>query len=115
MHSIAHKYKKPHLELADIFRNYGQSYMNNHKLCSQQYKTIRAIVACRTASLGGHISRCDKCAYELISYNSCRNRHCPKCQAMQKERWIDARTAELLPTPYFHVVFTLTWLLVFSR
>lgn len=98
---------KPHLELADIFRNYGQIYMNNHKLCSQQYKAMRAIVACRTASLGGHISRCDKCKYELISYNSCRNRHCPKCQAMQKERWIDARTAELLPTEYFHVVFTL--------
>ena len=105
--STEHECLKPHLELADIFRNYGQIYMNNHKLCSQQYKTIRAIVACRTASLGGHLSRCDKCEYELISYNSCRNRHCPKCQAMQKERWIDARTAELLPTEYFHVVFTL--------
>jgi hypothetical protein len=102
-----HKYIKPSLEIADIFRNYGQTYMSNHKLCSQQYKTIRAIVACRTAGLGGHLSRCDKCKYELISYNSCRNRHCPKCQAMQKERWIDARTAELLPTEYFHVVFTL--------
>lgn len=81
--------------------------INSHNLCSQQYKAIRAIVACRTASLGGNISRCDKCKYELISYNSCRNRHCPKCQAMQKERWIDARSAELLPTEYFHVVFTL--------
>ncbi|WP_173238700.1 IS91 family transposase [Legionella antarctica] len=102
-----HRGLKPHLELADIFRNYSQTYRSNHKLCSQQYKAIRAIVACRTACLGGHLSRCDKCYYESISYNSCRNRHCPKCQAMQKERWIDARTEELLPTGYFHVVFTL--------
>ena len=99
--------KLPSLELADIFRDYGQSYINNHNLSSQQYKAIRSIVACRTASLGGHVSRCDRCEYELISYNSCRNRHCPKCQAMQKERWISARKAELLPVEYFHVVFTL--------
>ncbi|CZP45104.1 Putative transposase [Legionella pneumophila] len=106
-HSTEHEGRKQRLELADIFRHYGQIYMTNHKLCSQQYKTIRAIVDCRTASLGGHISRCDNCKFELISYNSCRNRHCPKCQAMQKERWINARAAELLPTEYFHVVFTL--------
>lgn len=99
--------KKPALELADIFREYGQSYVNSHNLCSQQYKAIRAIVACRTKTLGGHLSRCNACGYEVISYNSCRNRHCPKCQAMQKERWISARKAELLPVPYFHVVFTL--------
>ncbi len=99
--------KIPSLELADIFRAYGQTYVNNHSLCSQQYKAIRAIIACRTAVLGGHVSRCTNCEYEVISYNSCRNRHCPKCQAMQKERWINARQAELLPVEYFHVVFTL--------
>ncbi len=105
---IEHKcIKAPKLELADIFRDYGQSYANNHNLCNQQHKAIRAIVACRTSALGGHLSRCDNCNYELIRYNSCRNRHCPKCQAMQKERWISARQAELLPVEYFHVVFTL--------
>jgi Putative transposase/Transposase zinc-binding domain len=106
--STEHDYKETSaLELADIFRDYGQSYVSNHTLCSQQYKAIRAIVACRTAILGGHLSRCDSCGYEVISYNSCRNRHCPKCQAMQKERWVSARQAELLPVEYFHVVFTL--------
>lgn len=99
--------KSNSIELADIFRDYGQTYINNHNLCSQQYSAIRAIIACRTASLGGHLSRCNKCEYELISYNSCRNRHCPKCQAIQKERWISARKSELLSTEYFHVVFTL--------
>jgi predicted Zn-ribbon and HTH transcriptional regulator len=98
---------KPALELADIFREYSQSYVNNHNLCSQQYKAIRAIVACRTKILGGHLSRCNACGYEVISYNSCRNRHCPKCQSVQKERWIQARQVELLPIDYFHVVFTL--------
>ncbi len=99
--------KKPQLELADIFRDYSQFYANSHNLCNQQYKAMRAIITCRTSALGGHLSRCDNCNYELISYNSCRNRHCPKCQAIQKERWISARQAELLPVEYFHVVFTL--------
>jgi len=106
--SIRHEYvNKPALELADIFREYSQSYVNNHNLCSQQYKAIRAIIACRTQILGGHLSRCNACGYEVTSYNSCRNRHCPKCQSVQKERWIQARQLELLPIDYFHVVFTL--------
>lgn len=95
------------LELADIFHHYSHDYIKSHPLHTQQYKAIRAIMACRTAKLGGHMSRCDSCNYEKISYNSCRNRHCPKCQSMQKERWIRARQAELLPVEYFHVVFTL--------
>jgi len=94
-------------EIADIFREYGKEFADNHRLCSQQYKAIRAIVNCRTAVLGGNLFQCKKCEYRLISYNSCRNRHCPKCQAVQKERWVSARQAELLPTEYFHVVFTL--------
>lgn len=99
--------KMPALELADIFRDYGQPYVSNHNLCSQQYKAIRAITACRTKALGGHLSQCNACGYEKISYNSCRNRHCPKCQSVQKERWVHARQTELLPIDYFHVVFTL--------
>lgn len=105
---LEHKHMKPAaLELADIFRDYGQAYINSHNLCSQQYKAVRAIVACRTKTLGGHLSQCNSCGYEVISYNSCRNRHCPKCQSVQKERWVHARQAELLPVEYFHVVFTL--------
>ena len=99
--------KRPRLELADIFREHGHNFAHNHNLCSQQYKAIRSISTCRTAALGGHVSRCDSCQYESISYNSCRNRHCPKCQSMQKERWVNARQKELLPSEYFHVVFTL--------
>jgi transposase-like zinc-binding protein len=78
-----------------------------HHLSRAQGRAMRDIELCRTAALGGHRERCDRCGAERISYNSCRNRHCPKCQTLAKERWLDARRAELLPVEYFHVVFTL--------
>ncbi len=97
------------LEVADVFRDgetrfraqYGQS------LSSQQHQALRAIGRCRTAALGGHLGRCDDCGHQQIQYNSCRNRHCPKCQAMARAAWLDKRESELLPVPYFHVVFTI--------
>jgi hypothetical protein len=93
-------------EMQDIFNLYGKEYLKHHSLPPHVHKAIRAIQNCRTAILGGHVDSCE-CGYMKISYNSCRNRHCPKCQALSKERWIMAREAELLPVPYFHVVFTL--------
>lgn len=98
---------KNSVELADIFNQYGHSYIEQHKLSKEQYKAFNAICNCRTAVLGGNIKRCSCCGTELISYNSCRNRHCPKCQALAKARWLEARSAELLPVEYFHVVFTI--------
>jgi len=94
-------------DLADIFRQYGPSYRLAHKLPLNQLRTMDAIERCRTAALGGHIDACEACGHLKISYNSCRNRHCPKCQFLKKEKWIEARRGELLPIPYFHVVFTL--------
>jgi len=94
-------------ELADIFRAYGPGYARNHALPPSHHKVIRAVVACRTEALGGHIERCDACGFERPTYNSCRNRHCPKCQMMAKAAWLQAREAELLPVGYFHNVFTL--------
>lgn len=94
-------------EIQDIFRIYGDSFMGNNKFPPHVHKVVRAILSCRTSDLGGHVDHCDECSYIHISYNSCRNRHCPKCQALSKERWIIARTNDLLPVPYFHVVFTL--------
>jgi hypothetical protein len=95
------------VELAEIFRAAGDAYRQAHPLIAQQQRAMRAIEQCRTAALGGHVEQCDHCGKLKISYNSCRNRHCPKCQTRAKERWIAARQAELLPVPYFHVVFTL--------
>ena len=97
------------LEVADIFRAYGQSYRESrkHGMQGRHYRAMNAIEICRTAELGGHVDECDACNEVRISYNSCRNRHCPKCQCLDKERWIEARKRELLPTNYFHVVFTL--------
>ncbi len=95
------------LEVADIIRTYGDEYRSKHKLPRQHLRTLHHIVCCRTAALGGHADRCDKCGHERISYNSCRNRHCPKCGSLAKERWLQARQEELLPVPYFHIVFTL--------
>jgi len=97
------------LEVADIFRAYGQSYRESrkHGMQGRHYRVMNAIEICRTAELGGHVDECDMCSEVRISYNSCRNRHCPKCQCLDKERWIEARKCELLPTNYFHVVFTL--------
>ncbi len=96
-----------HAEVADIFRRYGPSYRETHKLPLHQLRTMHAIEICRTAELGGHVDECEECGHIKISYNSCRNRHCPKCQFLKKEKWVEARGKELLPIEYFHVVFTL--------
>ena len=94
-------------ELADIFRHYGQSYAKTHRLSAAQQKVMRAVETCRTAELGGHLKRCERCGFEHPTYNSCRNRHCPKCQSLAKAQWLQKQTAELLPVGYFHLVFTL--------
>jgi hypothetical protein len=97
------------LEVADVFRD-GQSRFvaqYGHTLRPEQRQVLRAIIRCRTAELGGHVQRCNDCGYHRIQYNSCRNRHCPKCQSLAKAEWLDARMAELLPAPYYHVVFTI--------
>ncbi len=94
-------------EVADIFRLYGEDYRKNHNITFEQSKVMRQISICRTTTLGGHIQRCTECGYEQNAYNSCRNRHCPKCQTMTKEKWLSDRKAELLPCGYFHLVFTL--------
>lgn len=99
------------VELQDILTQHGDAYRLNHSLAPQALKVMRAITLCRTAALGGHFDTCDACDYARISYNSCRNRHCPKCQTLNKERWIEARKADLLNVGYFHVVFTLPDLL----
>src|SRR6266581_3923749 len=95
------------LELAEIVRTHGTAYRQTHTLSRAQRRAMHAIETCRTAALGGHRDTCDTCGAVQISYNSCRNRHCPKCQTLAKERWLAARRAELLPVEYFHVVFTL--------
>jgi Putative transposase/Transposase zinc-binding domain len=98
---------RPPLEVADIFRQYGNDFRLTHPLLPEQRRVMRAIERCRTAALGGHVEQCDTCGHQRIAYNSCRNRHCPKCQALAKARWLEARLADLLPVEYFHVVFTL--------
>ena len=95
------------VELADIFRAYGESYRRNHPLPVSHLKVIEAVKRCRTAALGGHLEQCDRCGFERPAYNSCRNRHCPKCQSLAKVKWLDKQKSELLPTGYFHLVFTL--------
>ncbi len=97
----------PSLELADLFRLHGEDYRKTYRPSRRQQRVMRAIERCRTAALGGHVEQCEHCARRRISYNSCRNRHCPKCQSSAKAAWLDARRKELLPVPYFHVVFTL--------
>jgi hypothetical protein len=97
----------PRLELATIVRAAGAAYGQTHRLAPVQSRALRAIETCRTAALGGHRETCDRCGAERLTYNSCRNRHCPKCQTLPKARWLAARKADLLPIPYFHVVFTL--------
>ena len=93
-------------EVAGIFRRYGTKYRNNNALTAQQYKVMKRIELCRTAALGGHVEACDNCGHTQNAYNSCRDRHCPKCQTMVKEKWLNNRNAELLSCPYFHHVFT---------
>ena len=95
------------VEVADIFRQYGHSYRERHKMPLSQLRSMRAIERCRTAELGGHVDECDSCGRIRISYNSCRNRHCPKCQFLKKERWLEQRREGILPVPHFHVVFTI--------
>jgi len=100
---------RPALEVADIFRAHGSAWRDAQRghLSLAQLKVMSAITQCRTAALGGHVLRCDGCGLDQVSYNSCRNRHCPKCQSNAAKRWLDARQADLLPVEYFHVVFTL--------
>jgi hypothetical protein len=94
-------------ELADIFRSHGQSYQRTHRLSASEQKVMRAVSVCRTADLGGHLKQCDTCGFEHPTYNSCRNRHCPKCQSLAKAKWLEKQTCELLPVGYFHLVFAL--------
>ena len=100
---------RPALEVADIFRDHGAAWrrVNAGHVSLGQLKVMSAIERCRTAALGGHIARCEDCAHEVIAYNSCRNRHCPKCQGAAAKQWLAEREAELLPVPYYHLVFTL--------
>jgi hypothetical protein len=100
---------RPQLEVADIFRRHGPAWRaaNEGHLSLAQRRVMRAIELCRTAELGGHVEQCADCAHIRIAYNSCRNRHCPKCQWRAAQTWLEAREAELLPVPYFHLVFTL--------
>jgi hypothetical protein len=100
---------RPTLEVADVFRRHGAGWRaaNEVHLNLAQRRVMTAIEICRTVALGGHVERCDDCAHTRIAYNSCRNRHCPKCQWTAAQAWLEAREAELLPVPYFHVVFTL--------
>lgn len=100
---------RPHLEVADVIRAHGRDYLDGRPgaVSPAKKRVLRDLADCRTAALGGHLDRCDQCGHEEgISYNSCRNRHCPKCQAAAQADWLDARQAELLPVEYFHVVFT---------
>ena len=94
-------------ELADVFRQYGESYQRTHRILACEQKVMRAVSVCRTQKLGGHLDRCDACGFERPAYNSCRNRHCPKCQSLAKATWLEKQTSELLPVGYFHLVFTL--------
>ena len=94
-------------EVADVFRKGAAAYRRSHVLTPVQHKVVRAILSCRTSELGGHVHYCERCDFERISYNSCRNRHCPKCQFLAQERWLEDRRRDLLPVSYFHLVFTL--------
>jgi hypothetical protein len=100
---------RPALEVADIVRAHGEEFRQAHaaSLSAAQKRVLRAIETCRTAALGGHLERCDQCGHERNAYNSCANRHCPKCQSLARAEWLEKRRAELLPVEYHHVVFTL--------
>jgi hypothetical protein len=105
---------RPTVEVADIIQAQGDRFVDSHRqqLSYQQLNVLHAIRRCRTAALGGHVDNCPRCGHTAISYNSCRNRHCPKCQAQARQRWLAAREQELLGVPYFHVVFTLPHALI---
>ena len=100
---------RPALEVADIFRRHGAAYRADQagSLTFGQRRVMAAIEMCRTAALGGHVERCEDCGETRLAYNSCRNRHCPKCQGLARAQWLADRQAELLPVPYFHLVFTM--------
>ncbi len=100
---------RPSFEVADIFRRHGDAYRAAHgaHMGRAQRRIMGAIEACRTAALGGHVEACDDCGHARVAYNSCRNRHCPKCQGLTRAEWLADRQADLLALPYFHVVFTL--------
>jgi hypothetical protein len=98
---------KEKFEVADIFRLYGKNYRRSNCLSYEKIKVMHHIEVCRTAELGGHVEQCDQCGFKLNAYNSCRDRHCPKCQCLAKEQWLNERKAELIPCGYFHLVFTL--------
>ena len=97
----------PRWEVADILRAHGEAYRARHPVSPEQAAVMRHLVACRTAALGGHLDACGSCGFTRISYNSCRHRHCPKCQATKRALWLETRLERLLPVEYFHVVFTL--------
>ena len=94
-------------EVADVIRDYGAAYLKRYRPSREQWQVLNAVVQCRTATLGGHLNRCERCAHEVPVYNSCRNRHCPKCQGAARADWLEQREQELLDVEYFHVVFTL--------
>jgi hypothetical protein len=98
---------RPRLELAEILRAHGETYRRTHPVSDQQSRVMTRIMKCRTAALGGHVEACGNCTFTRIAYNSCRDRHCPKCQAAKQAAWVEARLERLLPVPYFHVVFTI--------
>ena len=100
-------YSKPQYEVADIMNLYGQDFKNSNKLHPSNHKVMGAIQACRTSALGGHVDKCTNCNYKRNAFNSCRNRHCPKCQGMNQLKWVDKRAMDLLPVNYFHLVFTI--------
>src|SRR6266702_5505813 len=106
-------------ELGDIFRNYGEQYRQNHALPLSHLRVMRAVERCRTAALGGHLQQCDACGFERPAYNSCRNRHCFKCQSMVKANWLEKQKSELLLVGYFYLVFTLfyelNWLILVNK
>jgi predicted Zn-ribbon and HTH transcriptional regulator len=106
-HEPVSLYNKDQPELADILRLYGDNYRRSNSISYEQIKAMSHIEACRSAQLGGHLEQCNQCGFERIAYNSCRNKHCPKCQCLTKEQWLNDRKAELLPCGYFHFVFTL--------
>src|SRR5688500_15031718 len=100
---------RPALEVAEVIREHGDAFLVKHgdTLTAVQRRALRDLARCRTAALGGHVERCADCGRERIAYNSCRNRHCPKCQALARARWLQREAKLLLPVPYYHVVFTL--------
>ena len=100
---------RPPVEVADVIRSHGAAFLNKYgkHLSATQKKALRDLAQCRTAALGGHVERCLDCGHQRIAYNSCRNRHCPKCQALSRARWLERESGYLLPVEYHHVVFTL--------